>query len=153
MRSLLTTTVLVVSIALAALSWAADSPVGTWSRQPSTDDKGFPQMTMTIETWRSDGAKLTYHMIGGTMTMTISSALDGSDAPIVVDGKPSGQTMSIRSVDDLHATSVQKVGGKTVGTSRVTFSPDFTRLTIENDYMAPGPGRGPGKSTEVWLRK
>jgi hypothetical protein len=145
--------VLVVSIALAALAWAADSPVGTWVRQPSAEDKGMPQMTMTIDKWRDDGARLAYHMIGGERTITISSALDGSEAPIVVDGKPSGQTMSIKRVDDLHATSVQKVGGKTVGTSRVTFSPDFTRLTIESDYTAPGPGHGPGKSTELWLRK
>jgi hypothetical protein len=153
MRRLLTTTVLVVSTAIAALAWGAGSPIGTWVKQPNADDKGLPGMTMSIEKWGDDVAKLTYLTGSAATTITITATLDGSEAPLLVNGKPSGQTMSIKRVDDHHATSVQKVGGKTIGTSKATFSPDFTKLTVETDFTVATPGHAIGKSTEIWLRK
>src|SRR4029079_1550844 len=96
MRRLLTTTVLVVSTAIAALAWGADSPVGTWVKQPSAGDKGLPGMTMSIEKWGNDVAKLTYLTGSVATTITITATLDGSEAPLLVNGKPSGQTMSIK---------------------------------------------------------
>jgi hypothetical protein len=74
------------------LVWA-QSFVGTWVRQDTP-------MTMTVEMCCGGGRRLTYHVpIGGNeVVMIVESALDGADAPIKVGGKPSGQTIAIRSI-------------------------------------------------------
>ncbi len=138
--------------ASAAPAAAADSPVGTWVRQTSKDETGLPQMTLTIEKWGAGGAKLTYRVVGVDKLMTISTPMDGSDVPVLLAGKPTGQTTGIKLVDKHHAKAVQKMNGKTVGTSTATLSDDFTKMTVENDFTA-SPDRKLGKSTEVWLRK
>lgn len=85
--------------------------------------------------------------------MTVVSGLDGKDAPVLLNGKDSGETMAISLVDKLHSVSVVKMNGKPFGTSKGAFSPDFTTLTVENDYSAAVGGNTAGKSTEVWIRK
>jgi hypothetical protein len=136
----------------AAPAVAADSPVGTWVRQTSKDETGLPQMILIIERWGASGAKLTYRVAGVDKLMTISSPMDGSDVPVLLAGKPTGQTTGIKLVDEHHAKAVQKMKGKVVGTSTATLSEDFTKMTVENDFTA-APDRKLGRSTEVWLRR
>jgi hypothetical protein len=54
--------------------------------------------------------------------------------PVLTAGKPSGETMAIKSVDDHHLTALLKMNGKTFSTSKSTLSAD-------------------GKVTEVWVKK
>jgi hypothetical protein len=80
-------------------------------------------------------------------------AMNGGDVPILVDGKPTAGSMTITLIDDHHAMSVQKSGGKVVGTSKATLSPDFTTMTVENEFTTATAVHKIGKSTDVWLRK
>ena len=139
-------------LAGAAPAGAADSPVGTWVKKA---DAGKPAMTLTIDSWGRGKAKLTYDIkIKDTsMVLTIVSALDGSEAPVLMNGKPSGETMAIKLIDKLHSSTVVKMDGKPFGTSKGTFAPDYSTLTVENDFASAVAGNTPGKSTETWTRK
>jgi hypothetical protein len=109
---------------------------------------------MTIEMWGKSRIKATYHIQSAEkMVMTIDSKADGSDAPVMMNGQPSGQTMGIKLVDAHHTTNTVKWNGKKIGTSKGTLSPDGNTLTVENDITADSPGGGKGKTTEVWVRK
>jgi hypothetical protein len=123
--------------------------VGTWVRQ-SGEPAG---LTLIVEACCKGGRRLTYQIPGSDVTMSVESPFDGSDAPIMVGGKPSGQTMSIKRVDDLHAVAVLKMNGKTFGTSRSTLSADGKTLTVENEYTSALGGQPVGKQTETWIRK
>jgi nitrous oxide reductase accessory protein NosL len=90
-------------IAGAARAEAADSPIGTWLKK---DEKGKTSMTMTIEAWGSGKAKLTYHIKDPPVVLTIASGLDGNEVPVLMNGKPSGETMAIKMVDPLHSFTV-----------------------------------------------
>ena len=135
-------------LAGAAPVQAADSPVGTWLKKEAN---GKTSMTMTIEKW-GDSAKLIYHIKDPPIVLTIASALDGSESPVLMNGKPSGETMAIKLVDKMHSVTIVKMGGKPFGTSKGTFSPDFNTLTVENDFPAAAGGAA-GKTTEHWVRK
>jgi hypothetical protein len=129
---------------------AADSPIGTYLKKA---EAGKPAMTMTIEQWAPGKAKLTYHIKDPPIVLTIVSALDGSESPVLMNGKPSGETMAIKLVDKLHSMTVVKMDGKPFGTSKGTFAPDFSTLTVENDFNGAAAGSAAGKSTEHWVRK
>jgi hypothetical protein len=132
---------------------AADSPVGTWKTMGDfSNAKG--EMTMVIERWSKGGAKLTYRMVNQPIVLTLESKLDGSDAPLLMNGQPTGETMALKRLDGHHASNVLKMNGKQFGTSTATFSDDFSKLTIENQVQEAtqvGPPRG--KTTELWTRK
>jgi hypothetical protein len=132
---------------------AADSPVGTWKAMGDfSNAKG--EMTMVIERWGKGGAKLTYRMVGQPIVLTIEAKLDGSDAPLFMNGQPTGETMALKRLDGHHASNVLKMNGKQFGTSTATFSDDFSKLTIENQVQeATQVGPPPGKTTEIWTRK
>src|SRR5206468_1087414 len=112
-------------------------------------------MTMTVEMCCGSGRRLTYRiaMNGSDMLMVIETALDGRDAPVLVGGKPSGETMAIRQIDSRHATAVLKMNGKTFGTAKGTLSADGKTLTVEDDYTSATAGQQVGKTTETWIRK
>ena len=140
MRRCFLALVALASVAVfAAPAGAADSPVGTWLR---LDDQGkLGSMTLIIEVWDKT-AKLTYAVPGkGDVQFSVVSPLDGSDAPLTVNGSPSGESMGIKKVDKHHAVTVLKRNGKIVGTSKSTFSDDFTQLMVETDYGASTSGR------------
>jgi hypothetical protein len=129
---------------------AADSPVGTWVKK---SEAGKPAMTLTIEEWGPGKAKLTWRINISKLVLTLTSALDGSDAPLLIDGKVSGETMAIKLVDKRHAVTTVKMQGKPFGTSKSTYSADFKTLTIENDFAGSVGGNPAGKSTETWIRQ
>ncbi|HXU00418.1 MAG TPA: hypothetical protein VN903_05470 [Polyangia bacterium] len=129
---------------------AADSPVGSWVKKT---EAGKPAMTLEIEQWSPGKAKLTWHIPKANMELTLVTALDGSFAPLLMGGKPSGETMSIKIVDKLHTATIVKMNSKPFGTSKATFSPDYKTMTVENDFAESLGGNTAGKTTEVWTRK
>jgi hypothetical protein len=106
-----------------ARSLDAQIPVGTWVRQPTKSMPG------------------------------VESRFDGSDAPVLMNGKPSGETMGIKLVDDHHASTVLKMNGTIFGTADGTLSPDGKTLTVIDDYNSAAGGQPVGKHTELWTRK
>lgn len=143
-------------IALLALvpvtSLKAQVGVGTWVRKATPS---MPAITMTVEACCNGGRRLTYHLdINGTeMILLVESPFDGSDAEVLIGGKPSGETMAITRVDDHHLATVVKMNGKPFGTSKATLSPDGKMLTVFNDFASSTAGAPAGKFTEVWMRK
>ena len=145
-----------IVLCLLSMSSAASAQLGmgTWIKRSSPSSA--PAMMLVIEPSGS-GVKLTYRMLGsngapiGQGAMTIVSGLDGKDAPMVVDGKDTGQTMAISRIDATHTATVMKFQGKAVGTSKSELSPDGRTLTVENDMSPSNPGAQ--KTTEIWDRK
>jgi hypothetical protein len=122
----------------------------TWVR---TDAEG-KGMTMSVAACCNGGYRLTYQIpaMGGqpAMVMTIDSPLNGSDAPTLIGGKPSGQSMAIKRVDDHHYTAVVKLNGQPMMTSTGVVAADNKTMTVED--VSQGRGNGP-KTIETWVRK
>ena len=162
MRRLLMVPVVVILASLLSFvrpAVAADSPVGGTYLKKSQDGKpvkdGEPVMTVAIEAWGPGKVKLTWHIKikGSNTTMAVVSKVDGTEAEVLVGGKPSGETMAIKLVDKYHSMTVVKMNGQPFGTSKGTFSNDYKTLTVENDFAGPAGGNGAGKTTEVWTRQ
>ena len=141
---------LLLSLVAASPAFAASSPVGTWVKK---DEAGKPGMTFTIEEWGPGKAKLTWRTAASKMVLTLVSTLDGSPAPLMIDGKPSGETMAIKLIDKRHTTTTLQMNGKPFGSSKSAFSADFNTMTVENETAAPAGGNPSGKTTEIWIRK
>jgi hypothetical protein len=147
---------LIGSVALLlAMGWVnqahAQLAVGTnWVR---TDALG-KGITLTVEACCNGGLRLIYRSpIANTqpaMTMMVNSPMDGTEAPILVDGKPSGQTMAIKRVDDHHYSGVIKMGGQPLGTYTGTVSADNKTMTVDSVSQAGGKAV---KIVETWVRK
>ena len=146
-------------VGVVAVLWAIGSiavvraqlGVGTWSQ---TIDGKPTGMTMTVEVCCGSGYRLTYHVAtGGGIIMTVESALDGKDAPVMMAGKPSGETFAMRRIDATHISTVMKMNGQQIGTSKASLSADGKTLTVETDMTTAGPGQSSGKVTEIWTKK
>jgi hypothetical protein len=137
-----------------ASSANAQVGVGTWSRQGVQQPGAIGQpMTMTVEACCGSGRRLVYRISGVDLVLTVESPFDGSEVPVLMAGKPSGETMAIKQVDDRHWTTVLKMNGQLFGTSKATLSPDGRTLTVENDMTATAGTTPAGKSTETWVKK
>ena len=139
MRRLLMVPVVVVLASVLSFvppAVAADSPVGGTYLKKSKDGKPVkdaePVMTMTVEAWGPGKVKLTWHIKikGSNTTMAVVSKVDGTEAEVLVGGKPSGETMAIKLVDKYHSATVVKINGQPFGTSKGTFSNDYKTLTV-----------------------
>lgn len=122
--------------------------VGTWVRQ--NPDPTMGSMTMTVEACCSGGRKLTYRFTvnGASHVLTVESPFDGTEVPVLLDGKPSGETMAIKLVDSHHTSTNLKMNGQPFGTSKATLSADGKTLTVVNEMMAAA-----GPQTEIWTKK
>jgi hypothetical protein len=111
---------------------------------------------MTVEELGT-GWKLTYKVVGpdapGSIVSTVLTPLDGKDVPLLVNGKPSGQTMGIKRIDSHHTVTVLKFQGKETGISKAEISPDGKVLTVENDYATSNPNGLVGKQIQYWDRQ
>ena len=126
----------------------AQLEVGTWVKKPVA---GMPEMTIKIEACCGGGRRLTYLVItkATKTTLLVDTKLDGSEAPVVVDGKPSAETMIIKRVDGHHVTNILKMNGKQFATSVATLSADGKTLTVVSDNIG-----GPiGKQTDVFIKQ
>jgi hypothetical protein len=157
MRSVATTRQLIFSAALlSALAWTsqAHAQFGAGTTWVRTDAQG-KGMTMSITACCNGGLRLTYQIPSKAdqpaATLTVESPMDGTEAPALFGGKPSGETMAVTRVDDHHYSAVVKMGGKTFGTSNGTVSPDGKTLTVESITQRPG-GKAE-KIIETWVRK
>ena len=155
MRSMLASSRMICSVAfLIAMTWATQAQaqfgVGTtWVRT----DAHVQGMTMTVEACCNGGLRLIYQIPvpnQPAMTMTVNSPMDGTEAPALVGGKPSGETMAIKRLDDHRYTAVLKMNGATIGTSNGTVSADGKTLTVESVTNAGGKA---DKVIETWVRK
>ena len=129
----------------------AQLPVGsTWVR---TDAAG-KGVVMNVEACCNGGLRLAYQIPSKgaqpASTMSVDSPMNGTAAPVLVAGKPSGQTMAIRRVDDHHLTAIMTVNGQPAATYSGTVSPDNKSMTVEDVI---GTGSQPQKFTETWVRK
>lgn len=147
-----------IAIALCLLSsvsvaWAQPpQPFGTWIKRASST----PPMMMVIEpaNW---GLKITYRMLGpdgapmDQNVITVTTALDGKDAPMMMDGKATGQTMATQLIDSTRMSTIIRMQGKEFGTSKAELSSDGKTITVENDMSASNPSVG--TQTEYWDRR
>jgi hypothetical protein len=97
------------------------------------------------------GWKLTYNVVGpaapGSTVSTVLTLLDGNDVSVLVNDKPSGQTMGIRRIDSRHTVTVLKFKGKETGISKAELSPHGKVIKIEIDYATSNPI---GKEIQYW---
>jgi hypothetical protein len=135
-------------VALAASARAQIAP-GTWIKRG-----GHPAMIMIVEPAGS-GLKITYRMIGADgkpmsqNLMTVVTMLDGKEAVVLVDGKPTDETMAVKRIDASHTITVVKMQGKEFGTSKLEASADGKVLKVEN-YTASYAGQPAKVTTEYW---
>jgi len=133
-----------------ALGWAAlayaQIPIGTWER---TDAQG-KGIVLTVTKCCNGGLRLVYSIPANqgqsAATLTVDSPMDGTEVPALVGGKPSGETMAIKRLDDRHYEGIVKMDGKPYGTSKSTLSADAKTITVEGVY-------GTQKIIETWVRK
>jgi hypothetical protein len=131
---------------------SAQIEIGTWVRTVGPGTPGG--MTMTVEACCKGGRRLIYIIGESKQRMTLDSPFDGTEVPVLLDGKPSGETMAIKRLDAHHAYTVLKMNGQPFATSTATLSADGNTLTVANEYVTAGAGGTPGtKVTEVWVRK
>jgi len=126
--------------------------VGTWVKKGAGS---MTPITMVVEPCCNGGRRLSYHFdINGTKTsLTLASPFDGSEAAVLINGKPSGETMAIKRMDTHHLFTVLKMNGKLFGTSKATLSPDEKLLTVINDVSSSTGGPAVGKTTEIWVKR
>jgi len=103
------------------------------------------------------GWKLTYKVVSpdasGSLVSTVLTPLDGKDVPVLVNRKPSGQTMGIRRIDSRHTITVLKFEGKKTGISKADLSPNGKELKVETDYYAVSNTSGlVRKQIQYWDR-
>ncbi len=111
------------------------------------------RLIMTVEEV-GIGWNLTYKVDGPdapvSTVSTVLTPLDGKDVPLLVNGKPSGQTMGIKKVDNHHTVTILRFRGKETGISKAEISPDGKVLKIETDYADWNPI---GKEIQYWDRQ
>jgi hypothetical protein len=132
----------------------AQTGIGTWVKKVDSGETGG-SMTMTVEACCRGGRKLTYqlNMNGTNAVLTVESPFDGTEVPVLLNGKPSGETMAIKLLDDHHTTTVLKMNGQPFGISKATLSADGRMLTVVNDVSASGGPQPKGLQTEIWIKK
>jgi hypothetical protein len=140
---------------LLALGWVgqayAQLGVGTtWLR---TDAKG-KGIVLTVEACCNGGLRFIWQIpsMGGqpASTMTVDSPMNGTEVPALIGGKPTGETMAIKRVDDHHYSAIVKMNGQPFGTSNGTVSADNKTMTVDSVF---GIGSQTEKTTETWVRK
>ena len=135
----------------ASAAWA-QLPVGTWIKRPSST----PPMMMIIEP-AGAGLKITYRMLGpdgkamNQAVVSVVTALDGKEAPVMIDGKDSGQTMATLRTDANHATTITRMQGKDFGKSTTELSADGKTMKVENDFSIANPSVR--KQIEYWDKR
>ncbi len=140
-------------LTIAPILPAASMHIGSWVRR---ENKDSIRSTMTIEPagsgWKVT-MKVQFAAGGQTSTMLITTQGDGKDVVVYVDGKPSGQTMAIRIVDDRHTTNTLKLNGKPMLFQKSEVSADGRVIRVEGTSLVPGQGQGGQNLIEYWDRK
>lgn len=124
--------------------------LGTWVQRGGV-------LTLAVEQ-AGAARKLTYRTRGpdgkfmkGELTHLTMG--DGKDAPMLVDGKPTGQSMAIRKVDANRTHTVLKLNGKDCGVSRSEVTADGKVMKSETEYTNPACGAVGKVTVTFWDRK
>jgi hypothetical protein len=140
-------------LSLSSLVGAETLWSGTWVLRESPPGG---HLTMTLEEVGT-GWKLTYKVVGPTAAAstvsTVLTPLDGKEAPVLINGEPSGQTMAIKRIDSRHTVTVVRYQGKERSVAKSEISPDGKVLTVETDYATSNPIKLAGKQIEHWNRQ
>ena len=125
--------------------------VGTvWVR---TDSAG-KGITLTVEACCNGGLRLVWQIppMGGqpATTLTVNSPMNGTEVPAMIGGKPSGETMAIKRIDDHHYYTEVKMNGQPFGTTKGTVAADNKTMTAESVFQGGGQVI---KTFETWVRK
>ena len=136
---------------LSVVGWAhhahAQFGVGTTWLRTDAQGKGI---TLTVEACCRGGLRLIYNIpptgAQPAATLTVDSPMDGTDVPMLLGGKPSGQTMAAKRADGHHYSAVVSTNGKPFLTSRGTVSMDNKTMTVESVSQT-------GTIIETWVRK
>jgi len=136
---------------LVILGWGspahAQLALGEWVRT----DAGGKGMTMTVAACCKGGFRLTYNVPVGNgqppLIITVDLPMDGTEVSTLSAGKPTGQTMSAKRVDDHHYIGVVKQNGQLSLTSNATLSADGKSLTVEDTLTSKQ------KVVETWVKK
>jgi hypothetical protein len=112
---------------------------------------------MTVEVVGT-GWKFIYKIVSpdapGSFVSTVLTPLNGKDVPVLVNGKPSDQTMGIRRIDSRHTVTVLKFQGEKTGISKAELSPNGKELKVESDYYAVSNTSGlVRKQIQYWDRQ
>jgi hypothetical protein len=110
---------------------------------------------MTVTAWGDGGRQISYRIVLpeiGVSSLVIKTAMDGKDAPVLVNGRSMGETMAIKRQDSRHATSVVKWNGAPTGNSTEAISEDGKTLTVVTDMTTDSPTAPAGKETQVWVK-
>ena len=135
----------------AVMGWAnpAHAQLGVGTTWLRTDAQG-KGITLTVQACCRGGLRLIYKIpsMGAqpAATLTVDSPMDGTDVPALLDGKPSGQTMAAKRVDDHHYSAVVTMNGKPFLTSKGAVSTDDKTMTVESVSQT-------GTIIETWVRK
>ena len=136
---------------LLILGWSSQAHaqlgVGEWVRT----DAGGKGMTMTVAACCKGGFRLTYNVPVGNgqppLVLTVDLPMDGTEVPTLSAGKPTGQTMSAKRIDDRRYTGVVKQDGQVYLTSSATLSADGKSMTVEDTLT------NKQKVVETWVKK
>ena len=140
---------------LLALGWAgqAHAQLGVGTTWLRTDPQG-KGIVLSVEACCNGGLRLIWQIppMGGqpASTMTVDSPMNGTEVPVLIAGKPSGETMAIKRVDDHHYSAIVKMNGQPFGTSNGTVSADNRTMTVDSAF---GVGSQAQKTIETWVRK
>jgi hypothetical protein len=112
-------------------------------------------MTLTVEACCNGGLRLTYHIpaMGDqpAATLTVDSPMDGTEVPVLLNDKPSGETMALKRVDASHMSGVVKMNGQLFVTSSSTLAADGKSATTES--ITQMPGGKTQKVIETWVKE
>ena len=140
-------------LSLSSLVGAESLWSGTWVL---LENPPGGHLTMTLEEVGT-GWQLTYKVVGTTAAAstvsTVLTPLDGKEAPVLINGEPSGQTMAIQRIDSRHTVTVVRYQGKERSVAKSEISPDGKVLTVETDYATSNPIKLAGKQIEHWNRQ
>jgi hypothetical protein len=140
---------------LVVAGWAsqAHAQLGVGTTWVRTDAAG-KGIVLNVEACCNGGLRLVYQIppMGGqpASTMSVDSPMNGTEVPALIAGKPSGETMAIKRVDDHHLTAILRMNGQPYATYKGTISPDNKSMTVDGVY---GTGGQAQKLTETWVKK
>ena len=143
---------LAIAVMLSSASAAqAQLAVGNWIR---TDPAG-KGITLKVEACCNGGLRLTYKVPTAPdqppATLTVESPLDGTEAPLLTNGKPLGETMAIRRVDASHYQGFMKTNGKLSVTSTSEVAADGK--SAKSEAVMHMPDGKTQKVIETWVRQ
>jgi hypothetical protein len=132
-------------LSLSASAAAPEEWYGTWLERSATP------MTLVVEPAGS-ATRFTYHMppdFKPQMVMSFETQFDGKDVPVLVNGAPSSEVMSIKRIDDRHVVGAWKINGQPAGSSRSEMSADGKVVRVDNDAL----DEKTGQKTQYWDKK